>query len=156
MLHRFWLIRHALVEASSLTYLYGTADVPICESTMEAQAPRYAALAARLPAHAELRHGRPADIHVVHKDASAAVRRADDEAALTDGRKHGIGIAPLEIRRALIGGPEGLGRIVVAAGIGGVCAEAGAEAEACGDQRRDGCRMSHGDSLCYSLMNSRQ
>ena len=54
MPHRFWLIRHALVEASSLTYLYGTADVPICESTMEAQAPRYAALAARLPRPAQL------------------------------------------------------------------------------------------------------
>ncbi len=54
MLHRFWLIRHALVEASSLTYLYGTADVSICETTMQAQAPRYAALAARLPRPARL------------------------------------------------------------------------------------------------------
>lgn len=54
MQHRFWLIRHALVDAAALTYLYGTNDVPICDSTMAADAPRYAALAARLPRPARL------------------------------------------------------------------------------------------------------
>ncbi len=54
MLHRFWLIRHALVDAACLTYLYGTDDVPVCDATMEAEAPRYAALAARLPRPARL------------------------------------------------------------------------------------------------------
>lgn len=54
MLHRFWLIRHALVHADSLSSLYGTNDVPVCDTTMEAQAPRYAALAARLPHPARL------------------------------------------------------------------------------------------------------
>ncbi len=48
-MHRFWLIRHALVHPDSLTCLYGTNDVPICEATMASDAPRYAALAARLP-----------------------------------------------------------------------------------------------------------
>jgi broad specificity phosphatase PhoE len=52
--HRFWLVRHALVHPASLTSLYGTNDVPICESTMQADAPRYAALAARLPRPARL------------------------------------------------------------------------------------------------------
>ena len=54
MLHRFWLIRHALVHADSLIFLYGTDDVPVCDATMEADAPRYAALAARLPRPARL------------------------------------------------------------------------------------------------------
>jgi len=54
MTHRFWLIRHALVDASALTYLYGTNDVPVCGTTMAADAPRYAALAARLPRPARL------------------------------------------------------------------------------------------------------
>jgi alpha-ribazole phosphatase len=48
-MHRFWLIRHALVHPSALVNLYGTDDVPICDDTMEAQTGRYAALAARLP-----------------------------------------------------------------------------------------------------------
>jgi broad specificity phosphatase PhoE len=52
--HRFWLIRHALVDAAALTCLYGTNDVPVCDSTMAADAPRYAALAARLPRPARL------------------------------------------------------------------------------------------------------
>jgi broad specificity phosphatase PhoE len=52
--HRFWLIRHALVEASSLSYLYGTEDVAVCNTTMAEQAPRYAALAALLPRAAKL------------------------------------------------------------------------------------------------------
>jgi alpha-ribazole phosphatase len=54
LLHRFWLIRHALVHADSLTRLYGTDDVPVCDVTMAADAPRYAALAARLPRPARL------------------------------------------------------------------------------------------------------
>jgi alpha-ribazole phosphatase len=48
-MHKFWLIRHALVHPSALANLYGTDDVPICDDTMEAQGARYAALAARLP-----------------------------------------------------------------------------------------------------------
>jgi alpha-ribazole phosphatase len=45
----FWLIRHALVEENARAMLYGTMDVELCESTLLAQAPMYAALAARLP-----------------------------------------------------------------------------------------------------------
>ncbi len=52
--HRFWLIRHALVHPTALTCLYGINDVPVCETTMAADAPRYAALAARLPRPARL------------------------------------------------------------------------------------------------------
>jgi broad specificity phosphatase PhoE len=52
--HRFWLIRHALVDATALTYLYGTNDVPVCDDTMLADAPRYAAIARRLPRPARL------------------------------------------------------------------------------------------------------
>lgn len=51
---RFWLVRHALVHPDSLTFLYGTNDVPVCEITMAADAHRYAALAARLPQPARL------------------------------------------------------------------------------------------------------
>lgn len=46
---RFWLIRHALVDAEARKTLYGTDDVPICESTMAAQGPAYAELGRRLP-----------------------------------------------------------------------------------------------------------
>ncbi|HEX7389698.1 MAG TPA: histidine phosphatase family protein [Acidiphilium sp.] len=46
---RFWLIRHALVDPESLSILYGTLDVPLCATTRTADAPRYAALATRLP-----------------------------------------------------------------------------------------------------------
>lgn len=53
-LHRFWLIRHALVHPAALTCLYGVNDVPICEVTMATDAPRYAALAALLPRPARL------------------------------------------------------------------------------------------------------
>jgi broad specificity phosphatase PhoE len=49
LLHRFWLIRHALVHADALRYLYGTNDVPICDNTMAANAHAYATLAKRLP-----------------------------------------------------------------------------------------------------------
>jgi broad specificity phosphatase PhoE len=48
-MHKFWFIRHALVHPAALANLYGTDDVPVCDDTMEAQAGRYAALAARLP-----------------------------------------------------------------------------------------------------------
>jgi alpha-ribazole phosphatase len=54
LLHRFWLIRHARVHADSLTRLYGTDDVPVCDTTMAADAPAYAALATRLPRPARL------------------------------------------------------------------------------------------------------
>lgn len=46
---RFWLIRHALVEENARAVLYGVLDVPLCETTLLAQAPMYRALAARLP-----------------------------------------------------------------------------------------------------------
>jgi broad specificity phosphatase PhoE len=52
--HRFWLIRHALVHPVAMSNLYGANDVPLCEDTMAADAPRYAALAARLPHPARL------------------------------------------------------------------------------------------------------
>jgi broad specificity phosphatase PhoE len=48
-LHKFWLVRHALVHPGHMNHLYGTNDVPICDDTMAAQTGRYAALAARLP-----------------------------------------------------------------------------------------------------------
>lgn len=51
---QFWLVRHALVHHSSLPYLYGTEDVPVCAETMESQAENYALLAARLPRPARL------------------------------------------------------------------------------------------------------
>lgn len=53
-MHRFWFIRHALVDQSALPYLYGTDDVPVCATTMEAQSHNYALLAARLPRPARL------------------------------------------------------------------------------------------------------
>ena len=46
---RFWLIRHALVEENARAMLYGIMDVSLCETTLEAQGPMYAALARRLP-----------------------------------------------------------------------------------------------------------
>jgi alpha-ribazole phosphatase len=46
---RFWLIRHALVDENSRAILYGIMDVPLCETTLEAQTPMYSALARRLP-----------------------------------------------------------------------------------------------------------
>jgi broad specificity phosphatase PhoE len=46
---RFWLIRHALVDENSRAILYGIMDVPLCETTLVAEAPMYAALARRLP-----------------------------------------------------------------------------------------------------------
>jgi broad specificity phosphatase PhoE len=46
---RFWLIRHALVDAEARKFLYGTQDVDICEDTMAAQMGAYATLGRRLP-----------------------------------------------------------------------------------------------------------
>ena len=46
---RFWLIRHALVEENARAILYGVMDVPLCETSLVALAPTYAALARRLP-----------------------------------------------------------------------------------------------------------
>ena len=46
---RFWLIRHALVEENARAMLYGIMDVALCETTLAAQGPMYAALARRLP-----------------------------------------------------------------------------------------------------------
>lgn len=48
-MHKFWLIRHALVHPAALANLYGSDDVPVCDDTMAAQVGRYKALAARLP-----------------------------------------------------------------------------------------------------------
>ena len=45
----FWLIRHALVEEAARAFLYGSTDVPLCETTLLDQVPMYAALAKRLP-----------------------------------------------------------------------------------------------------------
>ncbi len=43
------MVRHALVDENSRAILYGIMDVPLCETTLEAQTPMYAALAQRLP-----------------------------------------------------------------------------------------------------------
>jgi alpha-ribazole phosphatase len=51
---RLWLVRHALVDPQALAFLYGSDDVPICEDTMLADSKRYAALASRLPAPAQV------------------------------------------------------------------------------------------------------
>jgi alpha-ribazole phosphatase len=45
----FWLIRHAIVNENARAMLYGTLDVELCPTSLVAQAPMYAALAARLP-----------------------------------------------------------------------------------------------------------
>jgi alpha-ribazole phosphatase len=45
----FWLLRHALVEPSARSMLYGTLDVALCEQTLQAQADAYRSLAAHLP-----------------------------------------------------------------------------------------------------------
>ena len=50
---RFWLIRHALVEANARARLYGIMDVPLCPATMLEQGPMYQALARRLPRPAQ-------------------------------------------------------------------------------------------------------
>lgn len=45
----FWMIRHALVEENARAFLYGSTDVPLCETTLIDQALAYRALAERLP-----------------------------------------------------------------------------------------------------------
>jgi broad specificity phosphatase PhoE len=49
---RFWLLRHAVVDPASRSFLYGRMDVPICIDTRTAQLPAYRALAERLPKRA--------------------------------------------------------------------------------------------------------
>ncbi len=51
-LTRFWMIRHAIVEENARAVLYGTMDVPLCETSLLAEAPMYDALARRLPREA--------------------------------------------------------------------------------------------------------
>ncbi len=51
-LTRFWMIRHAIVEENARAVLYGTMDVPLCETSLVAEAPMYDALARRLPREA--------------------------------------------------------------------------------------------------------
>jgi len=46
---RFWLIRHALVEATARARVYGNQDVPVCQQTMASQLARYTELAGLLP-----------------------------------------------------------------------------------------------------------
>lgn len=46
---RFWMVRHALVEATARETVYGARDVPLCPDTMAGQQGGYAALARRLP-----------------------------------------------------------------------------------------------------------
>jgi broad specificity phosphatase PhoE len=46
---RFWLIRHAIVDAASRAVLYGRMDVPIAADSLAAQASVYRGLANRLP-----------------------------------------------------------------------------------------------------------
>jgi broad specificity phosphatase PhoE len=51
---RFWLVRHAVVDARARTMLYGRMDVGLCADSVGVQRARYQALAARLPARAPL------------------------------------------------------------------------------------------------------
>ncbi len=46
---RFFLIRHALVEATARATLYGNMDVPLCDLSLKGEAALYRWLAARLP-----------------------------------------------------------------------------------------------------------
>lgn len=46
---RFWLLRHALVEARARAVLYGARDVPLCPLALAAERAQYERLAARLP-----------------------------------------------------------------------------------------------------------
>ncbi|MGH7043002.1 MAG: histidine phosphatase family protein [Acetobacteraceae bacterium] len=45
----FWLIRHAIVNETARTVLYGTSDVDLCPTSLVEQAQIYSALALRLP-----------------------------------------------------------------------------------------------------------
>lgn len=49
---RFWLIRHAIVEASARMRIYGAMDVELCTEHLALQVPYYTALGRRLPAGA--------------------------------------------------------------------------------------------------------
>ncbi|WP_424813383.1 histidine phosphatase family protein [Roseococcus sp. YIM B11640] len=46
---RFTLVRHALVEVSARAVIYGSMDVPLCDTTVQGEADLYRWLAARLP-----------------------------------------------------------------------------------------------------------
>jgi broad specificity phosphatase PhoE len=46
---RFWLLRHAIVDARSRAVLYGRMDVQLSAESLVAQAAQYRALASRLP-----------------------------------------------------------------------------------------------------------
>lgn len=46
---RFWLIRHAVVEAQARKVMYGALDVDVCAETMVQQTAGYRSLAKRLP-----------------------------------------------------------------------------------------------------------
>ncbi|GBR00130.1 histidine phosphatase family protein [Asaia lannensis] len=46
---RFWLIRHAIVEASARMRIYGAMDVELCSEHLALQVPYYTALGRRLP-----------------------------------------------------------------------------------------------------------
>jgi len=46
---RFFLVRHALVEPSARTFLYGAMDVALCDLALREEAASYRWLAARLP-----------------------------------------------------------------------------------------------------------
>lgn len=50
---RFWLVRHAPVDAAARAILYGTMDVELCAESLREAAPLCRALAARLPRPAE-------------------------------------------------------------------------------------------------------
>ncbi len=82
----FWLIRHALVEENARAMLYGVMDVPLCETTLIAQAPMYEALASRLP--------RPADWVVT---PLSRTRRTAETIF-----RHGYPAAPLAVEQELI------------------------------------------------------
>lgn len=104
---RFWLIRHALVDENSRAILYGTMDVPLCETTLLAQTPMYQALASRLP--------RPAVWKVTplsrtHRTANAIFRAGypiqplSVEADMTEqslGEWHGLPHAELPAKLAI-------------------------------------------------------
>ncbi|GBQ11234.1 histidine phosphatase family protein [Swaminathania salitolerans] len=49
---RFWLVRHAIVEAAARMRVYGAMDVELCSESLALQVPYYAALGRRLPSGA--------------------------------------------------------------------------------------------------------
>ena len=87
---RFWLIRHALVEENARAILYGIMDVPLCETTLEEQAPIYAALATRLP--------RPAVWKVTPLSRTVRTARAIFAAGYPE---HGLTVEPDLIEQSL-------------------------------------------------------